>query len=389
MIENPETLTRLLTCDDENCRIKRLQRDHQQLPVRKTTTTMELEETSRNMKKFMLILNCVVLAIGISCGPLVMRLYYLHGGKSIWLSSWLETGGWPIMIVPLLVAYFRRRAVDRSCKPVFITPLVALYAALVGLVAGAGDYCYAYGVKHIPVSTSSLILATQLAFTAGFAFILVKQKFTAFTVNAVALLTFGAIVLALHVSSDKPEGESSGQYYLGFFFTLASSALFAVMLPLIELSYKKARERVVDLNYSFVMEFQLVLSLSATAMCTVGMFASGDYKTYAQEIQEYKLGNAMFFVVLISSAILWQCFYLGAAGVIHYGSSLLSGIIIAVALPVTEIMAIIFYHEKFQVEKGVSLVLSLWGFLSYFYGEAKANKKRKKKSNLQLGSESV
>ncbi|KAL9229164.1 hypothetical protein vseg_004660 [Gypsophila vaccaria] len=334
---------------------------------------MESPETSRNMKKLLLILNCITLAVGISCGPLVMRLYYLHGGKSIWLSSWLETGGWPIMIVPLLAAYIRRRAVDRTSKVVFISPMTALYAALIGLVAGSGDYCYAYGVKHIPVSTSSLILATQLAFTALFAFFLVRQKFTAYSVNAVALLTFGAVVLAFHSSSDKPKGESKTQYFLGFFFTLASSALFAVMLPLIELAYKKSK---LSINYSLVMEFQLVLSLSATAMCTVGMLASGDYKTFGQEMQEYKLGKATFFLVLISSAVLWQCFYLGAAGVIHYGSSLLSGVIIAVALPFTEIMAVIFYHEKFQVEKGLSLALSLWGFLSYFYGEIKETRKQ-------------
>ncbi|XP_074263613.1 purine permease 3-like [Silene latifolia] len=344
---------------------------------------MESRDTSRNMKKFLLILNCVILATGISCGPLVMRLYYLHGGKSIWLSSWLETGGWPIMIVPLLVAYFRRRAVDRASKLVYIRPMTALFAALIGIVAGAGDYCYAYGVKHIPVSTSSLILATQLAFTAGFAFILVGQKFTAYSVNAVALLTFGAIVLALHVSSDKPEGETSLQYYSGFFLTLASSAFFAVMLPLIELAYKKAKQ---SINYSLVMEFQLVLSFSATLMCTLGMFASGDYKTYAQELQDYKLGTTMYFVVMICNAIIWQCFYLGAAGVIHYGSSLLSGVIIALALPITEIMAVIFYHENFQVEKGVSLILSLWGFLSYFYGEVTENKKQRMKELKHIDS---
>lgn len=145
-----------------------------------------------------------------------------------------------------------------------------------GLVAGSADYCYAYGVKHIPVSTSSLILATQLAFTAVFAFILVKQKFTAFSVNAVALLTFGAIVLALHAGNDRPAGESKAQYFVGFFFTLASSALFALMLPMIELTYRRVKHTAV--NYSLVMEIQLVLSFSATALCTVGMLASGDYR---------------------------------------------------------------------------------------------------------------
>ncbi|XP_021740300.1 purine permease 3-like isoform X2 [Chenopodium quinoa] len=347
---------------------------------------MEIESPtmSPKMKQYLLILNCIMLAIGISGGPLIMRLYYLHGGKSIWLSSCLETGGWPMMIVPLLVAYFQRRAAHPAqAKLLFIKPSTFCFAAVVGLVAGSADYFYAYGVKHIPVSTSSLILATQLAFTAVFAFLLVRQKFTACSINAVALLTFAAIVLALHASSDKPAGESSAQYYLGFFFTLASSALFALMLPMIELTYKRAKQTV---NYELVMEIQLVLSFSATAMCTIGMLASGDYKGYVGEVQVYKLGVVMYFVVLVCSAILWQFFYLGAAGVIYYGSSLLSGIIIAVALPITEIAAVFFYHEKFQVEKGLSLALSLWGFISYFYGEAKDIKKQKKKERINLES---
>lgn len=50
------------------------------------------------------------------------------------------------------------------------------------------------------------------------------------------------------------------------------------MLPMIELTYKRVKQSVVVINYSLVMEIQLVLSFSATVMCTVGMLASGDYK---------------------------------------------------------------------------------------------------------------
>ena len=82
--------------------------------------------------------------------------------------------------------------------------------------------------------------------------------------------------------------------------------------------------------------------------------------------------------MLVWSAIIWQGFFLGAIGVIFSASSLLSGIVIAVLLPVTEILAVIFYKENFQAEKGVSLALSLWGFVSYFYGEIKQSKKNKK-----------
>jgi len=82
-------------------------------------------------------------------------------------------------------------------------------------------------------------------------------------------------------------------------------------------------------------------------------------------------------VVLVWSAIIQQGFFLGAIGIIFCASSLLSAVVIAVLLPVTEVLAVIFFQEKFQAEKGVALVLSLWGFASYFYGEVKQSKKKK------------
>ncbi|GFP99909.1 purine permease 3 [Phtheirospermum japonicum] len=116
---------------------------------------------------------------------------------------------------------------------------------------------------------------------------------------------------------------------------------------------------------------QLVISFVATAFCTVGMIINNDFQAIAGEAKAYGLGETKYYLVVVWSAIICQCFFLGALGIIFYSSSLLSGIVIAVLLPVTEILAVIFYREKFQAEKGVSLFLSLWGFISYFYGEIK------------------
>ncbi|KAL2893150.1 Purine permease 3, partial [Bienertia sinuspersici] len=319
---------------------------------------MESKEMRPQMKKFMLVLNCLMLAIGTVGGPLVTRLYYQHGGKSIWLSSWLQTGGWPLMILPLLVAYFRRRGAQPQL-----------------FFINFNTFCYAFVI----VSTSSLILATQLAFTAVVAFVLVKQKFTPYSINAIALLTFGAGALALHASNERPAAESRAHYYLGWSLTFAASALLAIVLPLYELTYKKAKQTI---NYTLVLEIQLVSSFSATVFCTVGMLVSGDYMGYATELEDYQLGKVMYFMVSIFNAIIWQLFFLGVVGVIYYGSSLLSGVIIALALPITEVGAVILFHEAFQAEKGVSLILSLWGFVSYFYGEAKQMKKQKKREKM-------
>lgn len=78
--------------------------------------------------------------------------------------------------------------------------------------------------------------------------------------------------------------------------------------------------------------------------------------------------------MLVWTGIILQCFFLGAIGVVFCASSLFSGVVIAVLLPMTEILAVFFFNEKFGAEKGVALALSFWGLVSYFYGEMKNNK---------------
>nr|GMD68357.1 purine permease 3-like [Ipomoea batatas] len=83
------------------------------------------------------------------------------------------------------------------------------------------NYVYTYGVAKLPVSTSSLIVASQLAFTADAAFVLLKQRFT---VNAVVLLTIGAEVLVVGSSGDRPVGESKKEYVAEFLMALAAAS---------------------------------------------------------------------------------------------------------------------------------------------------------------------
>ncbi|EPS65699.1 hypothetical protein M569_09078, partial [Genlisea aurea] len=319
-----------------------------------------------------LVLNCLLLAVGGCAGPMVMRLYFIHGGSLVWFSSWQETGGWPVIFVPLVISYLRRLTAEANAAPVLINLRLFLAAAVIGVLTGVDNYIYAFGLEKLPVSTSSLVIATQLAFTALFGFLIVKLRFTAYSINAVVLLTVGAAVLAISASGDRPAGESRGAYWLGFFLTLGAAALYGFVLPLVELAYRKAN---LEMTYTLVMEVQLVMCFFATAFCTVGMFFNKEFQKIRREEREYKLGSATYYVVVVLSCLAWQGFFLGAIGVIHYSSSLVSGIIIAITIPVNELLGVIFYGEKFGSQKGVSLGLSLWGFLSYFYGEYKSRKK--------------
>ncbi|CAN6542826.1 unnamed protein product [Malus baccata var. baccata] len=312
--------------------------------------TDHIEKRNAVMKKLLLVISCTLLSIGTCGGPLVIRLYFIHGGKRVCLSSWLQTGGWPIIFIPIAIGYYRRLKTEGpSTKLFFMTLPLFMASAVIGVLTGLDDYLYAYGVARLP--------------------------FTSFSINAVVLLTMGAAVLGLNTSSDRPEGETNKEYIAGFFMTVAAAALYGFVLPLIELTYNKAKQTV---TYALVLEIQSVMCLFATLFCTVGMLINNDFKVIPREARKFDLGETRYYMVLVLSAIVWQAFFLGAIGIILCASSLLSGIVIAVLLPITEILAVIFYHEKFQQEKGVSLALSVWGFVSYLYVEIKQNKQKEK-----------
>lgn len=243
------------------------------------------------MKIALLILNIILLAIGNCAGPLIMRLYFLHGGKRIWFSSWLEAAGCPVILIPITVSYLQRRRSSTTTdhesstssqpsnndnnKLILMRPPVFFASAIIGILTGLDNYLYAYGVARLPVSTSSLIIASQLAFTAAFAFLLVKQKLTSYSLNAVFLLTLGAVVLGLHTNGDRPDNESARQYLVGFLMTIGAAVLYGFVLPLMELTYKRARQ---EITYALVLEIQMVMCLFATLVCTVGMVVNKDFQ---------------------------------------------------------------------------------------------------------------
>ncbi|XP_021900777.1 purine permease 1-like [Carica papaya] len=327
------------------------------------------------MKRALLVLNCILLFIGGSGGPLLTRLYFIHGGSRLWFSSWLQTGGFPIFLLPLSIAYIQHHR--RNPSPgnrFFIGPRLFIASVIIGILTGLDDFLMANGMARLPISTSALISATQLAFTAGFAFLLVRQKFTAYSVNALVLLTIGAAVLAMHGSSDRPEGESSKEYMFGFVMMIGAAALYGFIMPFLELVYAKAGQ---EITYAVVMQIQMVICVFATGFSTVGMVINNDFKVIPREAREFEIGETKYYLVVVWSAVAWQFSFLGVVGIVFCASSLLSGVMVSLLIPVTEVLGVIFLDEKFRPEKGVALALSIWGFISYFYGEARTLKKQK------------
>ncbi|RZC53272.1 hypothetical protein C5167_012127 [Papaver somniferum] len=325
------------------------------------------EEDSRVNKsppKVLLLLSCTFMSLGWIGGPLLTRLYFLHGGNGIWLSSWLQMAGFPILIVPLVILYFRR---DRSQPNVdfFVCRKLLLYAALLGLFQGIASYMYSYGLSFLPVSTSSLLFTTQLVSTSFVSYFWVKQKFTPYSINAVVVIIMGCILLGIRGISDHPPGVTKSQYLRGFFISIASASSVGLILVSTQVAYAKANQ---VMTYPIVLQFQFCFSFFATVSCTVGGLISKDFLEIQKEASEYDLGAKKYYLVLVSMAVVWQLQFIGRAGVIFCTSSLFAGVVGATILPFSQIAAVITFHESFTAEKGMALALTLWGFTSYFYG---------------------
>ncbi|KAI3996528.1 hypothetical protein MKX01_029263 [Papaver californicum] len=353
------------------------------------------KKQKEKIKPRLLIFRCILLSVGQVGGPLLLRLYYLHGGQRKWLSSWLQTAAFPILLVPLLVSWYKSKFHSQSQSTndmhpngrqnqgFLLTRKVFIWSVVLGIFTGLDSFLLAIGYSYLPVSVASLLMATQLAFTAVFALILVKQKFTPYSINSVVLLTLASLILAFHTNGDTPIGVSKAHYFLGFFMILGGAALLGFMLPLIEFVYTNACK---DITYDLVMQMQFLISMFATVFSTIGMLINKDFQAISREAKAYGLGETKYYMVLIFTSILIQLSILGYLGVIFCATSLFTGVLVTLLVPVQQIFAIIFFHEKFNAEKGMSLALSIWGFASYFYGEYEENKKEEEKQKSVQGT---
>ncbi|KAI3991784.1 hypothetical protein MKX01_038182 [Papaver californicum] len=310
--------------------------------------------SSSAMRWGLLLVSCICGFMGMVGGPLLLGLYFLHGGSGLWLSSWLQMSGFPILFIPLTILYFRRDH-TRLCpnNDLFASRKLVLCAVLIGLIQGVGNFMYSYGISFLPVSTICILATTQLVSTSFLSFVWVKQKFTPCSINAVVVIIMGSILLGLTASSDRPHGTTNSH---------------------IQVAFDKANQA---MTYSIVLQFQVFVAFSATLFCTIGGLINQEFVTIHKEASEFGLGAKMYYVVLVSNMVVWQLLFIRRAGMIFYISLLCAGVMIAIFHAFSQIAAVIAFHENLTGEKGMALALTLWGFTSYFYGSYMYTRKPK------------
>ncbi|KAJ8756085.1 hypothetical protein K2173_024632 [Erythroxylum novogranatense] len=307
-------------------------------------------------------LNIFFLIAGQSAAILLGRFYYDKGGKSKWLATLVQTAGFPILFVPYFL-FPSLQEPSTSTQSPSVRTLAMIYFFLGVLIAG-DNYLYSVGLLYLSASTYSLISASQLAFNAVFSFFINSQKFTSLILNSVVVLSFSAALIAVNDDSQGPSGVSKLKYLIGFLCTLSASAIYSLLLSLMQLSFQKVIRKE---TFSVALEMQIYTSLFASCVSLVGLFASGEWNTLHGEMQSFGTGRVSYVMTLVWTAVTWQLCSVGVVGLIYVVSSLFSNVISTVALAISPIAAVIVFHDKMNSIKVIALLMALWGFATYTY----------------------
>jgi drug/metabolite transporter (DMT)-like permease len=305
-------------------------------------------------------LNVFFLLAGQTAATLLGRFYYNQGGNSKWMATLVQTVGFPFLFLALL---FLPRSTTSSSPS---TPLVHLFLVylFLGLIIAGDNLMYSYGLLYLPVSTYSLICASQLAFNSIFSYFINSQKFTALIFNSVILLTFSAALLGVNEDSDGSSGLSHKYYALGFVLTLGASATYSLILSLMQLSFEKV---IKGETFSVVLDMQIYTSFVAACASVIGLFASGEWRGLKGEMEGFTSGKVSYILTLVGTAVAWQIASIGVVGLIFVVSSLFSNVISTLALPVIPVFAVIFFKDEMDGVKVIAMLIAIWGFASYVY----------------------
>ncbi|KAL1196076.1 putative purine permease 8 [Cardamine amara subsp. amara] len=298
------------------------------------------------------------------------RLYYQNGGKSKWMGSLLTIIGFPVLVLFRFFSTITQQPQTTTTATTntnfrnlsSFTTIGSVYIGI-GLLVSATCYLSSFGLLYLPVSTFSLICASQLVFTAFFSYILNSQKFTPYIVNSLFLLIISSTLLVFNNESQTAK-VSKAKYAIGFLCTVAASATNGLLLSLVQLILRKVLKRN---TFSTVTEMVFYQSIVATCALLVGLFASGEWKTLTGEMKSYKLGEVSYVMTLVFTAITWQVYTIGLVGLIFESSSVFCNAITAVGLPIVPILAVVVFHDKMDGIKVISIILAIWGFLSFAY----------------------
>lgn len=348
-------------------------------PRHENETNQPAIPQKRNSKWWLLVaFYSLLLLAGQSVAVLLGRLYFEKGGNSSWMGALVQPAGFPILL-PFYLSQPKSPSTSNFETNLPSNLVLASIYISSGLFLAIVSMLHSLGLKYLPVSTYSLVCASQLGFNALFSFFLNSLKLTPFIINSLVLLTISSILLVFQDDSAESKQVYKRKYAFGFICTVGASAGYGLLLSLTQFAFKNVLKQE---TFKVVLDMTIYPSLACTIAVLVGLFASGEWKGLGKEMEGFKLGEVSYCMTLIWTAISWQLFSIGCVGLIFEVSSVFSNVISTFGLPVVPVLAVFCFGDKMDVIKAIAMVLAIWGFLSYVYQHYLDDcKLKKQKSN--------
>ncbi|KAK7289973.1 hypothetical protein RIF29_04047 [Crotalaria pallida] len=346
---------------------------------------LHADQKSTTNKRYMplLVINYLMLFVGSLSSSLLSKYYFNHKGSSKWVSTWVQSVGFPLLTIPIFLPYLLK--ITKRKPFTDFNPKMLIFSIFLGLLLGLNNLLFSWGNAYLPVSTSALLLSSQLVFNLVLSVIIVKQKITFSNLNCVILLTLSSILIGLDSSHEKPSDLTRKKYFIGFFCTIGAGLLFALNMPLLETVYKRVY------CYEMVMEMQLVIEIAATALATIGMIYDGGFSELKEESHRvFDKGPTIYFVTVFANVVTWQLCFMGTSGMVFLTSSLTGAVCMTALVSMNVLGGVVVFRDVFGGVKAVATVLCIWGFCSYVYGmynkmvEQKAEMRKKNESSTEM-----
>ncbi|KAL4561630.1 hypothetical protein LXL04_033800 [Taraxacum kok-saghyz] len=116
---------------------------------------------------------------------------------------------------------------------------------------------------------------------------------------------------------------------------------YGLMLSITQLAFQKILK---STSYKVVFDMTLCQNVVASVVILVGLFASGEWKDINGEMRGYQSGTVSYIANRVGTANCRMA-----------------------RIPITPVLALVFFDEKMNGVKVMSMLLAIWEFVSYIY----------------------
>ncbi|AAB60739.1 F21M12.25 gene product [Arabidopsis thaliana] len=292
--------------------------------------------------------------------------------KGTWTQALIQNAAFPILIPFFFILSSPKpnpETVSNQTNNGWFRVL-SLYVSL-GVLVSVYSKLYALGKLYVGWG---ILLSTQLILTSLFSAFINRLKFNRWIIISI-IFTLGADFFGGPAFAGTPNEDETDPYDIKAWLILIFPTLaFSLSLCLMQLGFDKVLVKTKRYGnkkvFRMVLEMQICVSFIATLICTVGLFASGEFKELKGDSERFKKGKTYYILSLVGLALSWQVWAVGLLGLVLLVSGLFADVVHMGASPVVALLVVLafdFMDDEFGWQRRGALLGAVLALASYFY----------------------